>query len=96
LGGSIINRGGQNPLEASSYGCNIIHGPNISNFREIYSFLKKNKISTEIRNQKKMESVLDKLFTSKKDTKRFNSKLSFIGKKILNNTYKEIDSIIGK
>ena len=36
LGGSIIKRGGQNPLEATSYVCNILHGPNIENFKEIY------------------------------------------------------------
>ena len=41
LGGSIINHGGQNPLEAARYGCNIMHGPNVSNFFEIYNFLKK-------------------------------------------------------
>ena len=35
LGGSIINHGGQNPLEATRYGCNILHGPNIFNFTEI-------------------------------------------------------------
>ena len=40
LGGSMINRGGQNPLEAVRYGCNIFHGPNVSNFKEIYWFLK--------------------------------------------------------
>ena len=28
LGGSIINRGGQNPLEAARYGAKILHGPN--------------------------------------------------------------------
>ena len=27
LGGSIINRGGQNPLEAARYGAKILHGP---------------------------------------------------------------------
>ena len=45
LGGSLIKHGGQNPLEAARYGCNVLHGPNISNFKEIYDFLKTNKIS---------------------------------------------------
>ena len=45
LGGSLINHGGQNPLEAVRYNCNILHGPNIQNFNEIYEFLKKKKIS---------------------------------------------------
>ena len=29
LGGSLINHGGQNPLEATRFGCNIMHGPYI-------------------------------------------------------------------
>ena len=34
LGGSIINHGGQNPLEAARFGCNILHGKNVSNFKK--------------------------------------------------------------
>ena len=44
MGGSIIKHGGQNPLEAARYGCKIIHGPNIENFRDIYKLLDKNNI----------------------------------------------------
>ena len=53
LGGSLINHGGQNPLEAARYGCNIIHGPNIKNFSEIYSFLRINNVSKQVNSQKK-------------------------------------------
>ena len=41
LGGSLIMHGGQNPLEATRYGCRVLHGPNVSNFKEIYKFLGK-------------------------------------------------------
>ena len=54
LGGSLIKHGGQNPLEATRFGCNIIHGPYIQNFTEIYSFLKKNKIAQKIVSQRKI------------------------------------------
>ena len=52
FGGSLINHGGQNPLEAARYGCNVFHGPNVSNFKEIYEHLKKKNISYKIKNQK--------------------------------------------
>ena len=45
LGGSIINHGGQNPLEAARFNVILLHGPNVGNFNEIYKFLKKNNIS---------------------------------------------------
>ena len=48
LGGSIINHGGQNPLEATRYGCNILHGPHVQNFTEVYKLLNKNKRNTLI------------------------------------------------
>jgi 3-deoxy-D-manno-octulosonic-acid transferase len=94
LGGSIINRGGQNPLEATRYGCNILHGPNISNFNEIYDNLKKMKISSEVNNKKMMINKLEKFFKSKKSSKKIQAKLKYTGLKILNSTYKEIRFII--
>ena len=94
MGGSLINHGGQNPLEAARYGCNILHGPNIFNFKEIYEFLKMNKISTKVNNEKKMINSIDKLFLKKNDSKKIQTKLKLIGRKILDTTYKEIDYII--
>jgi 3-deoxy-D-manno-octulosonic-acid transferase len=91
LGGSLIEHGGQNPLEAIRYGCNILHGPNISNFKEIYKFLKKNNISTKIESQKKMVYNLHKLFSKKTNTKKIQRRIKLIGQQILNKTYKEIN-----
>ena len=90
LGGSLITHGGQNPLEATRYGCNILHGPSVENFKEIYEFLKKNKISTEIKNHNLAIKKLDKLLVKKNNSKNIKRKLKIIGKKILQKTYKEI------
>ena len=43
VGGSLITHGGQNPLEPARFGNFIINGPNVNNFKEIYSFLMKHK-----------------------------------------------------
>ena len=48
LGGSVINRGGQNPLEAARYGARILHGPNVDNFKDIYKTLLDLKVSKKI------------------------------------------------
>jgi len=90
LGGSLISHGGQNPLEATRYGCNILHGPNIDNFEDIYDFLKKNKISSEVKNHKEAFNKLNKFFEKKSYSVKVKKRLSFIGKKILQKTYKEI------
>jgi 3-deoxy-D-manno-octulosonic-acid transferase len=94
LGGSIVNHGGQNPLEATRYGCNILHGPNISNFDEIYKHLKKMNISSQINSQKTIINKLENFFNSKRNFKKIQAKLRYTGLKILNSTYREIKFII--
>ena len=96
LGGSLVNHGGQNPLEATRYGCNVIHGPHISNFREIYNFLKKNKLSYKISNKNEMTSILKKLFSKKSKSKKIEKRLYLIGQKVLQKTFNEIDLLIKK
>ena len=59
LGGSLISHGGQNPLEAARYNCNILHGPNVYNFKEIYGFLAKHKISSKVTNINQAINSLD-------------------------------------
>tara|TARA_Y100001970_G_scaffold166297_1_gene203378 strand:- start:10344 stop:11600 length:1257 start_codon:yes stop_codon:yes gene_type:complete len=91
LGGSLINHGGQNPLEATRYGCNIMYGPNIKNFSEIYRFLDNLKISNKIHNYNQLSKKLDGLLIKKQNFKRIQNKLNSIGNNILNLTYKKIN-----
>ncbi len=96
LGGSLINHGGQNPLEAVRYNCNILHGPNVFNFNEVYEFLRNQKISKKIHNINQAVNILDKLFKSKKSKKNIKDKVKSIGKKILKKNIYEINSILNK
>ena len=92
LGGSIINHGGQNPLEAARFGCNVLHGKNISNFKEIYEFLNKNKISYLVKTKLQFEKKLDFLLSKKNNSsKKIKYRINNIGKKILKDTQKEIN-----
>ena len=89
LGGSIIDRGGQNPLEAARFGAKILHGPNIGNFIDIYKLLKIFKISKKIISPKQLASSI--VF---KKNKIIGFKIKKIGEKILKNTLKELDCLI--
>ncbi len=89
LGGSIIKRGGQNPLEAARYGARILHGPNTDNFKDIYKLLKSFKISKKINTPKELASLI-----SFKKNKNTGVKIMKIGKIILKKTIKEIDNLI--
>jgi 3-deoxy-D-manno-octulosonic-acid transferase len=39
MGGSLIEHGGQNPIEAVKLGASIVHGPHVFNFSDIYDAL---------------------------------------------------------
>ena len=94
LGVSIINHGGQNTLEAARFGCHILHGPNVSNFKEVYSFLNKNKISSKINGINKMTKTLEKLFLKNKNSQQISQKINIIGRRILDSTYKKISLLL--
>ena len=89
LGGSIISRGGQNPLEAARFGARILHGPNIDNFKDVYKLLKFLKISKQVNSSKKLASLI-----SFKKNKNRALKIKKIGRKIFNKTVIEIDNLI--
>ena len=71
-----------------------MHGPHVSNFREIYKFLKLKKISYETNNVLKTINKLHQLFARKNNSLKKQRQLSLIGKKILNFTSKEIDLLL--
>ena len=96
LGGSIINHGGQNPLEAVRYGCNVVHGPNIWNFEEIYSLLKKYKVSNKIMNSRDLTTKLDKILNTKTNSKNIILKIKRLGNKILKSTFNEVNFFINQ
>ena len=90
LGGSLVNHGGQNPLEAAKYGCRVFHGPNISNFKEIYGHLQKKNISYKVANQNHLTNLLEKKLDKKNYSKKTIKNLTLEGKKILNKIFNEI------
>jgi len=96
LGGSIIKHGGQNPLEAARYGCNILHGPNVWNFDEIYELLKKYKLSNKVENLNQLTLKVEKMLNNKKRYKNLKFKIKNHGYKILNLTLKEINFFLNK
>ena len=89
IGGSVIKRGGQNPLEAARYGAKILHGPNIDNFKDVYKLLKSLKISKKIKSSSELTASI-----KFKKNKNIGSKIKNIGKKILKKTINELDAIM--
>ena len=89
MGGSIIKRGGQNPLEAARYGARILHGPNIDNFKDVYKLLKLFKASDKITTPDKLASLI-----SFNRNNNIGPRIKKIGELVLKKTEKELDNLI--
>ena len=89
LGGSIINKGGQNPIEPARYGAKILHGPNIDNFKEVYAFLKVLKVSKEINSP--IQFANEVIFKKKMQNVK---KIQKLGDVIFKNTLNKLGKII--
>ena len=89
LGGSIIKRGGQNPLEPARFGAKILHGPNIDNFKDVYKYLNQLKISSTINSPQQCANSI--IF--KKNMKKVK-KMRYLGTTILKKTLNELDKSI--
>ena len=93
VGGSLISHGGQNPLEPARFGNFIINGPNVSNFKEIYSFLIKHKMSLTTSSSLKIEKIILKKLSHKKNKQNIK-KIIKIGEQVLDKNLLYINKFI--
>jgi 3-deoxy-D-manno-octulosonic-acid transferase len=93
IGGSLINHGGQNPIEVAYNNSLIFHGPYVHNFTEIYNFLNKENISFEVKSVKELVDHLDqKINTNQRNN--IKEKIINMGNEILSTTIKKLDQYI--
>ncbi len=94
LGGSLVPKGGQNPLEALRFGCNILHGNYTFNFNDVYKMLGKEKLSLKVNNSKDLEKKTFSLLKQKKNDFNKIKKFKKIGDLILKKNFNELRGII--
>ena len=92
LGGSMINHGGQNPLEPARFGCKVFHGRYVQNFTEVYRLLKNNNISFKFNNVNQLTNLINRAFKDKKNQNNKIINLKKIGSNILKKTFNEINN----
>ena len=88
---SLSDDSGQNPVEASRFGCKIFHGPNVSNFDEIYNYLKSLGITKQIHNPEELnQSIGEEFERDQNKNNKIIEKIENYGQNILANVIKEI------
>ena len=94
----LIKVGGQNPIEAAKMGCYIFHGPFVSNFAEIYSYLKQKEFSEEINYPEELANKLIKNFNNNQkvvDKEKLNE-LEIYSNSIFKNVINEYENLINE
>ncbi len=93
LGGSLVPKGGQNPLEALRYGCSILHGNFTYNFKDVYEMLEKQKLSLKVSSDKDLEKKAIYLLKNKRNNSNKIKKIKKIGDLILKKNLHELKRI---
>lgn len=93
IGGSLVNHGGQNPIEVAYNNALIFHGPYVHNFTEIYDFLNKENIAFKINSEIELIDQLKAKFNNYQN-KNIKEKIIKIGDEILSSTLKKLDEYI--
>ncbi len=80
VGGSMVNHGGQNPLEAARLGSAILHGPHVQNFTQIYDEMNRQNAAHEVVTTDSLAgAVLMLLNDSKKRNAQVDSARQIVG-----------------
>ena len=65
IGGSLVNIGGHNPIEAIDGNSAIVHGPFVQNFKDIYHLLDRHKGAIKITQSNELAQEVEQLFKSR-------------------------------
>lgn len=63
MGGSLVPRGGQNPIEPAKLGSAILYGPHVHNFAEVYQLLNEARSAEQVASAETIVRKLTELFS---------------------------------
>jgi 3-deoxy-D-manno-octulosonic-acid transferase len=73
VGGSLIDRGGQNPIEAVRHGVAVLTGPHWQNFRDAYRTLLRHDGAIEVRSAADIAAAVSRLLDGPAELQRMRS-----------------------
>ena len=63
MGGSLVSRGGQNPIEPAKLGSAIVYGSHVHNFAEVYQILAEARGAVQVKDKEQLAEVLTGLLS---------------------------------
>ncbi len=73
IGGSLVDRGGQNPIEAVHHGVAVLTGPHWQNFRDAYRTLMRHEATIEVEDARSLAAAVTHLLQSPSELARMQA-----------------------
>jgi 3-deoxy-D-manno-octulosonic-acid transferase len=94
VGGSLVKRGGHNPLEPAQFGVPVVMGPSYENFRDIVSTLEKANAIRIVQNREELQSTLAELLANPKAARAMGERGRSVFEKQQGATGRAIEAIL--
>ncbi len=95
LSKTLIMNSGQNPIEPARLGCKIFHGPNFSNFMEIYGYLETLGVTKKVNDFEELSlSLVEEFKKDRAKNDEISTKIQNYGQNIFNNVILELKKYV--
>jgi 3-deoxy-D-manno-octulosonic-acid transferase len=94
VGGSLVKRGGHNPLEPAQFGVPVVMGPSYENFRDIVSSMQKANAIRVVQNSDELQDALAELLANPKVSRAMGERGRSVFEKQQGATGRAIEAIL--
>jgi 3-deoxy-D-manno-octulosonic-acid transferase len=94
VGGSLVQRGGHNPLEPAQFGVPVVMGPSYENFRDIVSSMQKANAIRVVQNREELLATLAELVANPKVARAMGERGRSVFEKQQGATGRAIEAIL--
>lgn len=94
VGGSLVKRGGHNPLEPAQFGVPVVMGPSYENFRDIVTSLEKANAIRIVKDRDELQTVLAEMVANPKAARAMGERGRSVFEKQQGATARAIEAIL--
>ena len=95
VGGSLVRRGGHNPLEPAQFGVPVVMGPSFENFRDIVAKMQEADGIRIVRDKDELETALIELLTDREKAKAMGERGRQVFEKQQGATARAVEALVG-
>ena len=95
VGGSLVKRGGHNPLEPAQFGVPVVMGPSYENFRDIVSTMEKANAIRIVQNSDELHAALMEMLANPKAARAMGERGRSVFERQQGATARAVEAIVG-